>query len=302
LGAVNPASAADILGKAPPLQPPAPVYNWTGFYIGGNVGYGWSHRDFTNTLGSTLGAVQRTATNSGSDSGHGGLGGCQIGYNYQFSGNWVVGIEADIDAAHITSSTSSCSTGIPPAALCGTRNTDVQDFGTVRGRLGYAFNNVLVFGTGGWAWGHGTNTAQVTCIGPGCPAASAVPPTSPAPASVSVNPSGWAAGGGMEWAFLPNWTLRADYLHLQFAGVTEDRSKSGFFPSLVITSHVSSNVGVDLVRVGVNYLFNWGRLHSRGSGLRLACVTLAAGLARTFQRCSALPRPGVTLLRSANTD
>jgi len=92
LGAVNPASAADILGKAPPLQPQAPVYNWTGFYIGGNVGYGWSHRDFTNTLGSTLGAVQRTATNSGSDSGHGGLGGCQIGYNYQFSGNWVVGI------------------------------------------------------------------------------------------------------------------------------------------------------------------------------------------------------------------
>jgi outer membrane immunogenic protein len=259
VGAVNPTSAADILAKAPPpIQPPAPLYNWTGFYIGGNVGYGWSHRDFTNTLGSTLGAAQRTATNSGSDSGHGGLGGGQIGYNYQFSGNWVAGVEADIDAAHITSSTSSCSSGIPPAALCGTRNTDVQDFGTVRGRLGYAFNNVLLYGTGGWAWGHGTNTAQVTCIGPGCPGTSAVPPTSPAPASVSVNPSGWAAGGGVEWAFLPNWTLRADYLHLQFAGVTEDRSKSGFLPTLVITSHVSSNVGIDVVRVGVNYLFNWG--------------------------------------------
>jgi outer membrane immunogenic protein len=83
-------------------------------------------------------------------------------------------------------------------------------------------------------------------------------PATPAPVSVDVNPSGWAAGGGVEWAFLPNWTLRAEYLHLQFDGVTEDRSKSGIIPSLFITSHVSSNVGVDLVRVGMNYLFNWG--------------------------------------------
>ncbi len=263
ISAVNGASAADLgqqmVTKAPPVQsaPISPVYNWTGFYVGGNGGYGWSHRDFTNTITGTLGNIQRSANNSGSDSGRGGFGGGQIGYNYQFLRNWVAGIEADVDMARISSSTSACFAGFG-TAVCGNRDTDVKDFGTVRGRFGYAFNNLLVYGTGGWAWGHGTNTTQFTCLGSGCPGTSALTPTSPAPTSVDVNPRGWAAGGGVEWAFLPNWTLRAEYLHLQFDGVTEDRSKSGIIPSLFITSHVSSNVGVDLVRVGMNYLFNWG--------------------------------------------
>jgi opacity protein-like surface antigen len=73
----------------------------------------------------------------------------------------------------------------------------------VRGRLGYATNNVLVYGTGGWAWGHGRNTTQINCIGPACPGTSAVPPTSPVPASVDVQSSGWSAGGGIDWAIGP---------------------------------------------------------------------------------------------------
>ena len=257
------ASAADIhrkpvLTKAPPVQaaPVSPIYNWTGFYIGGNVGYGWSHRDFTNTITATLGDVQRSGSNSGSDNGRGWLGGGQLGFNYQFLGNWVAGVEADIDAAHITSSNSACLTGAA-TAVCGTRNNDIKDFGTVRGRLGYAFNNVLVYGTGGWAWDHGNDTTQITCVGLGCPGASVLP-RSPAPVSFDVHPSGWAAGGGVEWAFLPNWTLRAEYLHLQFDGITEDRSVQGVVVPVLINTHVSSSVGVDLVRVGVNYLFNSG--------------------------------------------
>ncbi len=261
LGLIGTAAfAADMAVKARPPGPaapaPAPVYSWTGFYIGGNVGYGWSHRDFTNTITGTSGGTQLSASNSGSDQGRGWLGGGQIGFNYQFLGNWVAGIEADIDAAHISSSVSACFAGFG-TGVCGTRDTDVKDFGTVRGRLGYAFNKVFLYGTGGWAWEHGTNTIQFTCLGPGCPGISAVPPTSPAPTSVDVNPSGWAAGGGVEWAFVPNWTLRAEYLHMQFGGVTEDRSKrSTFVPSLFVTSHVSSNVGIDLVRVGLNYQFH----------------------------------------------
>jgi outer membrane immunogenic protein len=263
IGVLN-ANAADInrkpvLTKVPPEQPaPAnPVYNWTGFYLGGNVGYGWSHRDFTNTITGTFNGVQNTAINSGTDDGKGWLGGGQIGFNYQFLSQWVAGIEADIDAAHITSSTSACFTALIGITTCGTRDTDIKDFGTVRGRLGYAFNNWLAYGTGGWAWEHGSNTTQITCIGPACPGTLGIPPTSPEPASVDVNPSGWAAGGGLEWAFLPNWTLRAEYLHLQFDGVTEDRSKSSATVSgLFITTHVSSNVSVDLVRVGLNYQFH----------------------------------------------
>ncbi len=110
------------------------------------------------------------------------------------------------------------------------------------------------------AVGHGANgndTTQITCVGVGCPGTSTLPMT-PAPVSFDVNPNGWAAGGGVEWAFVPNWTLRAEYLHLQFDGITEDRSVQGIVAPVVITTHVSSNVGVDVVRVGVNYLFNWG--------------------------------------------
>jgi outer membrane immunogenic protein len=261
--AVLNASAADInrkpvLTKAPPVQP-APVsavYNWTGFYIGGNVGYGWSHRDFSNTITGTSPTLHNSATNSGTDDGKGWLGGGHVGFNYQFLNNWVAGIEADIDAANISSSTSACFTALVGISICGTRDTDVKDFGTVRGRLGYAINNVLVYGTGGWAWGHGTNTTQITCIGLGCPGVSTVPATSPAPARVDVNPSGWAAGAGVEWAFVPNWTIRAEYLHLQFDGVTEDRSKSGALQGLFITTHVSSNLGIDLARVGLSYQFH----------------------------------------------
>ena len=254
----TPVIAADMPTKAPAYTAPvaAPAYSWTGFYIGGNAGYGWSHRDFTNTITGTLGNLQNSAINTGSDDGEGWLGGGQIGFNYQFLGQWVAGIELDIDAANITSSTSACFTGLIGISACGTRDTEVKDFGTVRGRLGYAINNVLVYGTGGWAWAHGRNTTQITCIGPGCPGTSALPPTSPEPANVDINPSGWTAGGGVEWAFLPSWTLRAEYLHLQFDGVTEDRNKSGFFQGLTITTHVSSNVGIDFVRAGINYHFN----------------------------------------------
>lgn len=256
--AANAASAADvgppIMAEVPPPLP-VPAFNWTGFYVGANVGYGWSHRDFSNTLTGTLGTIQLSGSNSGTDDGRGVLGGAQVGYNHQFVDNWVAGIEADIDGADIGSSTSACFPGFG-TAVCGDRDTDVNAFGTVRGRLGYALNNVLLYGTGGFAWGHGTNTIQFTCLGPACPGTSALAPTSPAPTSVDVNPIGWAAGAGVEWAFLPNLTLQAQYLHLQFDGVTEDRSKSSsFIPSLFVTSYVSSNIGINLVRIGVNYLF-----------------------------------------------
>ncbi len=262
----SPATGPATYQKAPPMNQPPPAYqaapsfpslNWTGFYVGGNFGYGWSHRDFTSTITGTLGTTQLSATNTGTDNGSGVLGGGQIGYNYQFPSNLVVGLEADIHGADISSSTFACVAGFG-TAVCGTRDNDVSDVGTVRGRLGYAFNDVLFYGTGGWAWGQGTNTTRFICLGPGCPGTSGIPPTSPEPTSVDVNPSGWAAGGGVEWGFLPNWSLRAEYLHLQFDGVTEDRSKSSsVVPSLFVTSHVSSNMGINALRIGVNYLFQW---------------------------------------------
>ncbi len=249
--AINPASA-----QAPPAQlPPIPVWNWTGFYIGANFGGGWSNSNWTNTLTGTLGNIQRSASNSNGSNGGGVFGGGQIGYNYELPSRLVAGIEADIDGAHITSSKAACQTVI--TVVCGTRDGKITDFGTVRARLGYDFENVLVYGTGGWAWGHSTNTTQVTCLGSECPGTSSLTPQSPIN-SIGETASGWAAGVGVDWGFLSNWTLRAEYIHLQFNGVTEEGSLlGGPARPVLVTSHLSSNLGINAVRVGVNYLFNW---------------------------------------------
>ena len=121
---------------------------------------------------------------------------------------------------------------------------------------------MLVYGTGGLAWGQNSVTHTGTCVGAGCPGVT-LPFTSTAPSTTSTF-AGWAAGAGAEWAFLPNWTLRVEYLHLQFDNIGESYAFTGTaagFP-FTTTSHVSANIGVDVARVGVNYLFNFGSLRS----------------------------------------
>ncbi len=265
----TPVFAADMADKAPPPAP-APVFSWTGFYVGGNFGGGWAHSDYTTTLtGTVAGNPLPTTQNSGSANGSGIFGGGQIGFNYEFPANWVAGIEADIDAAHIAGSKSTCvSTTSGTVVGCGNRDSKIEDFGTVRGRLGYAFNNLLVYGTGGWAYGRSSSTQRVTCLGTGCPGTSILAQSSSATSSASANLSGWTAGGGVEWAFLPNWTLRVEYLHLQFNDIGESFNFAGTLPIIVNgnvidlpvtrTGAVQANTGFDLIRVGVNYLFNWG--------------------------------------------
>jgi len=272
LSVVGSANAADMgvppmPTKAPIMAPP--VFNWTGFYIGGNAGAGWGYESYSGTETNPFGV----AAFSGSGTSSGGLAGGQIGFNYEFPNQWVIGIEADGDWANIAGSSSACATytsaatpalaGIVGfAAGCGTDSVTLNDFGTVRGRLGYAWNNWLLYGTGGWAWGNASGTHTTNCVaGPGFPCN---PGTGVAftggGATFSNTLSGWTAGAGIEWGFLPNWTLRLEYLHLEFdnlatnyTGTTTTGLGTG-----TVTSHVSSNNGVDLVRVGLNYLFNWG--------------------------------------------
>ena len=271
--AVASANAADIVppqvSKERPLRPlPAPVvpaYNWTGFYIGGNLGGGWARTDFSGTGSAVFPTIPLTvaSTFAGTPNSRGILGGGQVGYNYQFPIHWVLGIEADIDGAGITGSVNTCATATTGGiAGCQTSSSRLNDFGTLRGRVGYSWNNVLVYGTGGLAWGQNAVTHTATCVGAGCPGVT-LPFTSTAPSTTSTF-AGWAAGAGAEWAFLPNWTLRVEYLHLQFDNVGESYVFTGTaagFP-FTTTSHVSANIGVDVARVGVNYLFNFGSLRS----------------------------------------
>lgn len=245
------ANAADMPLKAPPA-PAATYFNWTGFYIGGNVGGGQSHTDFSGTA-TDLGV---TSTFSGTNSYSGVLGGGQIGANYQLQNNWVVGIEADVDSANLSGTANVCTFAAGAPTGCATSSNKLDDFGTVRGRLGYAANNVLFYGTGGWAWGHYSSAAALNCAGTGCPATSLA--FTGGTTSTSAALSGWTAGAGIEWAFTRNWTLRLEYLHLQFNGVGETPTSTGTllgFP-FTLASSSTSNIGIDVARVGVDYLFH----------------------------------------------
>jgi len=120
-----PASAADMATRGPVYKAAqAPLFNWTGFYVGGHGGYGWSDAANLNPKG--------------------WFGGGQVGYNWQYAPNWVVGLEADISGGDI-----STNGGVAPLA-----GSKTNYFGTGRARLGYTVDRVMVYGTGGVAWAH----------------------------------------------------------------------------------------------------------------------------------------------------
>ena len=146
----------------------------------------------------------------------------------------------------------------------------------MRGRLGYAFTtnsyafpSVLVYATGGWAHDQvNGNSAQTCQSGLGATCSAAAPTTGGVPfsgggATFNNSNNGWTAGAGFEWALYQHWTARFEYLHMQFpngsTNFTTTTAAGGLLPSTTTaTTHISSNVGVDVVRIGVNYLFNFG--------------------------------------------
>ena len=207
LGATS-AMAADLPARMVTKAPAyVPAFSWTGFYLGGNVGYGF---------GRTKGTLAGVGGNFDVD---GIVGGGQIGANYQV-GQWVFGVEADYQGADVTGNN----------ALL---RSHLDSYGTVRGRLGYAWDRWMVYGTGGYAFdGNLKETALATGT------------------SISRSLDGWAAGAGVEYAFMPNWSAKLEYLHVDL----DDRNYA-FAGCGVGTCRGGDRV--DTVRVGVNYRF-WG--------------------------------------------
>jgi outer membrane immunogenic protein len=155
-----------------------PVYNWTGFYIGINGGYGFGSSNWTNSL----------AGNSGNFDLSGGVVGGTVGANYQIN-QFVVGVEGDIDWSGIQGSTSN---GLCAGTTCTTKNTWLS---TIRGRAGFAADRVLFYGTAGGAFG-------------------SIQANVPAFASTSSTQFGWTAGAGIEGALTDNLTARIEYLYV----------------------------------------------------------------------------------------
>jgi outer membrane immunogenic protein len=235
---LRPGYAAGLSSVASP--PPPSQYNWSGFYIGANVGGGWGTTS-ANAFDSSGAFVAHTSYDRS-----GVFGGGQIGYNFVVMPNWLLGAEADVSGADFRGSVTSCtSTGCAHSV-----STD-DAFGTVRARVGYAWGNLLFYGTGGFAWLDANTRRTIICVGGGCPGVTIARPPLNEEATASGTDAGWALGGGIEWALAPHWSFQAQYLHLQFNDVSRDYSYS--VPTAF--RHIVSDNGIDTGRVAINYRF-----------------------------------------------
>ena len=256
-----------------------PVYiapsSWTGFYAGVTLGGASSTGDTSqgiNSIFCTFGVVGCPASGSAlasalpgsfNTSGSGVIGGGEVGWNWQ-SGHLVWGIETDFSATDISGS----QTVAPSAALVGfpghhavnvqeTVSERLSYLGTVRGRLGYTLmNSLLAYGTGGFAYGQVKSSASLAeNLSGGC----ACGPFPTVTDSQSTTMTGWTVGGGLEWRFAPQWTLKGEYLHYDLGTL---QNNLGFIqtgglgnPFYGATTTVSSKVEGEIGRVGINFGF-----------------------------------------------
>ncbi len=240
LAAGGQALAADLPPPPPAPRAPAtyvpvaPYYNWTGFYIGGNLGAGFTSGSYSDTLGSTF-------TNSSNTT---FLGGGQVGVNYEFWGGVVIGAEAMFDWAPNQNNTFTAT--IPAANGGGTASATINNrwLTTATGKLGYAWDRVLLYGKGGGAW-VGQSNSGVTST------------NAAAPFTIANNSStnwGWTAGVGVEWAFWGTWSARAEYdyvaLNNQNFNVTSNAA-----PAVIFDTISAKTRTINMVTAGVNYKF-----------------------------------------------
>lgn len=189
----NSASAMPVKAQA------VPAGRWNGSYIGVHGGYGRGNYETS---------VAGAATNLDPD---GGFGGIQTGYNWQFAPNWVLGAETDTSWGSLKDS-------------AGATQVKIDSMGTARARLGYAVNNVLLYGTGGLAWAHIDSDIA-------------------GPVSSDTFALGWTAGAGVEYEFASRWSAKLEYAYSDFGRVREQ----------VGAANLSEKVDVHTVKVGLNY-------------------------------------------------
>jgi outer membrane immunogenic protein len=228
LGSAQPALAADMPVKARPLPPAVIPFSWTGFYIGGQVG--WARA--TDEASIENPGVPVAIFLPFEVEMEGVIGGGHVGFLWQYN-NIVLGLEGSIDASDLDSS---FQVGICPL-FCGAATTSIDVQASLRGRLGFAFDRFLVYATGGIAFADITNTYNTTPFGGGF-------------ASIGDWRTGWTAGGGLEYAFTNNWSARGEYRYSDFGDVI-DKSNVAFFPATNLNRHVTQHQA----QLGVSYRF-----------------------------------------------
>jgi outer membrane immunogenic protein len=257
------AFAADMAVKAPPPPLVEPGFNWTGFYIGVNAGGDWGRSNTDSPIANGICPTcyipsviadinaQRFQTINGS----GFTGGAQAGYNYQVN-RFVLGVEADINAFRVAGATTTSAFftafpggagSIPPTY---TNSVSTNWLFTGRGRVGFAANNWLFYGTGGVAV---TDLSYRHTYAEGVfGGASSATETS----SASATKVGYAVGAGFEYAWSRAWSVKAEYLYLNFPGANS--TAPVIFPPATVGGSAfthSADLTANIVRVGLNYHF-----------------------------------------------
>jgi outer membrane immunogenic protein len=227
------AFAADLPVKAPPAPPPM-MTNWSGCYVGGNVGGGFGSQTQYRTDQIGVGAL---AANYGSERDSAFIGGGQIGCDYQFSGNGLIGIQGQIDGGSINGS------HVLPSFPTFTMHDKITYFDTVTARVGWIFTpQVMGYLKGGVAWARTSDTL--------------LQPSGALSENTSFNRTGATVGAGVEYMFAPGWSVFGEYNYIDFgAGSVAFTAAPGLLP---VGEHVNIVENVQTVTVGVNYKFNWG--------------------------------------------
>lgn len=255
---VGTAVAADLPVYKAPVRAPAAVPAWSGFYAGGNFGYGWDFGSSGLPISTTdplLAGFIPAILASGSypdrlsPSAHGVIGGAQAGYNWQLQSHWLAGIETDLQGAGIKGTDIQARTPFGFDATLTSLSKSIDWFGTVRGRIGFLVDpRWLLYATGGLAYGAtklGFSTVNTTsgCIVNGTICASST--------SSSVR-TGWTVGAGVEAMLAQNWSFKAEYLYVDLG-----RQSANFlaFTAPIIFSP-SAHFHEQIARVGLNYHFN----------------------------------------------
>lgn len=223
------AQAADIAArpytKAPPIV--APVYNWGGFYVGANAGYGTDRNCWTDITG---GGNRPMGCHDAS----GAVAGGQIGYRWQAT-NWVFGLEAQGNWADLRG------THLSLINAAQNEQSRLTAFGLFTGQIGYAWNNTLLYVKGGAALTD--NSYRDLAVGTGA-------------LNSSAKETMWGAtvGAGLEYGFAPNWSVAVEYDHV----FMRDTNNTFFTPLGAVFGTARVTNDIDLVMGRINYRFNWG--------------------------------------------